>query len=370
MADTLWVGTRKGLFKLGRAGSRWEVQQTSFLGVGVTAVLPDGRDGAVYAAVGHGHFGAKLHRSRDSGASWQEVSAPKYPPRPEGLVENDPMRGTPTRWSLEQIWTLEAGGAGEPGLLWCGTLPGGLFRSRDFGGSWELDRALWDRPERLAWFGGGYDYPGIHSILIDPRDPRHAVLGVSCGGAWATEDGGQGWSLRTKGMYAAFMPPERREEGQIQDPHRIVRCAAAPDVLWTQHHNGAFRSVDCGRTWKELQVPPSSFGFAVAAHPKDPLTAWFVPAVKDELRVPVDGKFVVSRTRDGGRSFEVLRQGLPQSHAYDLVYRHSLDVDSSGNRLAMGSTTGSLWTTDDGGDAWSTASHHLPPVFCVRFATA
>ena len=175
-------------------------------------------------------------------------------------------------------------------------------------------------------------------------------------------------TLVGEGLVADYMPESKRGEKEIQDPHAIRRCAAAPEVLWMQHHNGAFRSTDGGTSWSPLEVPPSSFGFAVAAHPTDPDTAWFVPAVKDEQRVPVDGKVVVARTRDGGESFDVLREGLPQEHAYDLVYRHALDVDASGGVLAFGSTTGSLWLSDDGGDRWSTISAHLPPIYAVRWA--
>jgi photosystem II stability/assembly factor-like uncharacterized protein len=115
-------------------------------------------------------------------------------------------------------------------------------------------------------------------------------------------------------------------------------------------------------------VEPSVFGFAVAVHPQDPDTAWLVPAVKDECRVPVGGKLVVTRTRDGGKSWTVLREGLPQEHAYDLVYRHGLDVDESGQRLAFGSTTGGLWVTENQGDSWECVSAHLPPIASVRFA--
>ncbi|MEZ5289346.1 MAG: hypothetical protein R2712_32010 [Vicinamibacterales bacterium] len=79
---------------------------------------------------------------------------------------------------------------------------------------------------------------------------------------------------------------------------------------------------------------------------------------------------VVTRTRDGGRSFVALTQGLPQSHAYDLVYRHALDVDESGECLMFGSTTGSLWVSEDGGDTWETVSSHLPPVYAVQFERA
>ncbi len=66
---------------------------------------------------------------------------------------------------------------------------------------------------------------------------------------------------------------------------------------------------------------------------------------------------MVTRTRDGGQSFDILRNGLPQDHAYDLVYRHSVAIDD----------TGGLWTTADGGDHWATVSTQLPPIHAVRF---
>ncbi len=182
-------------------------------------------------------------------------------------------------------------------------------------------------------------------------------------------DAGQSWELGGPGMHAPYWPPETAGDPNIQDPHRVVQCQSQPDVFWCQHHAGVYRSTDGCRSWQQINdVPPSVFGFAVAVHPADPDTAWFIPAVKDEKRIPVDGKVVVARTRDGGKSFEVLRDGLPQEHAYDLVYRHGLDVDGSGERLAFGSTTGSLWISEDGGNHWVCASTHLPPIHCVRFA--
>lgn len=150
---------------------------------------------------------------------------------------------------------------------------------------------------------------------------------------------------------------------------RIVQCHAHPDKLWAQHHNGIFRTTDGGRAWQEIEnAGPSTFGFAVVVHPQDGDTAWFVPGVKDEMRVPVDGKFVVTRTRDGGQTFDILTEGLPQQNAYDIVYRHAMDIDSEGKSLAMGSTTGSLWLSENSGDDWVNLTHHLPPIYAVRFA--
>lgn len=103
MKNRLLVATRKGLFTVdrtnGAGGSRWAITRTAFLGIPVPMVLPDPRDGAVYAALDHGHFGAKLHRSRDGG-SWEEVATPVYPKPEPGEEDRDPVRGTLIPWRL------------------------------------------------------------------------------------------------------------------------------------------------------------------------------------------------------------------------------------------------------------------------------
>jgi len=368
MAERLFVATRKGLFTIERRASGWTIGAPEFIGEPVSAVLADPRDGTLYAALNLGHFGSKLWRRRAGEADWHECTAPLYPPQPDPLPATAPDGPPVAPWSLQLLWTLVPGGADQPGRLWAGTIPGGLFCSDDGGDSWALNRALWDRPERLGWFGGGYDYPGIHSVCVDPRDSRHVTLAVSCGGVWQSRDDGASWACTCTGMHADYMPPERRDDPNIQDPHRLVQCAGQPDALWVQHHNGIFRSVDGGASWQDVVAPVSSFGFAVVVHPREPDTAWFVPAVKDACRIPVDGRFVVQRTRDGGLHFEVLDAGLPPAPGYDLVYRHGLAVNEDGQQLAMGSTTGALWLSEDGGGHWQCLSAHLPPIHEVQFA--
>ena len=354
MADRLLVATRKGLLAFERVGKQWSMAATDFPGVAVTATLRDPRDRAIYAVLKHGHFGSKLHRSDDDGRSWKELAAPAFPAE---------AAGEPT---LLQVWTLEAGGSDQPGRLWAGAIPAGLFVSNDRGESWQLVRSLWDVPERAKWFGGGYDDAGIHSISPDPRDSARVFVGISCGGVWDSRDDGQSWRLLGDGLVAAYMPPEQAATKEVQDPHRVARCLAAPDTMWIQHHNGIFRSTDAGETWTQLKPPGDDFGFAVAAHPRDSQTAWFVPSMKDEMRMPRDGALAVTSTRDGGKTWQTLRAGLPQRDAFDLIYRHGLDVDPSGTQLAFGSTTGALWTSEDGGERWQLVNAHLPPIYAVR----
>lgn len=362
----LLVSTRKGLFVLEADGADWRIARTCFLGDHVNLAMADPRDGSWYVALDLGHFGCKLQRSTDHGVSWRECAVPAYP---EGAMANvgDGKPSQPA--TLKLVWALAPGGPSEAGRLWAGTIPGGLFRSDDQGGSWQLVRSLWEHVERGDWFGGGYDWPGIHSVCVDPRDPRCVRIAVSTGGVWRSDDAGDTWRQTADGMRAEYMPPDRAFDPGVQDVHRMVQCAGQPRAFWAQHHNGIFRSTADGGDWQEIpEAGPAVFGFAVAVHPADPDTAWFVPATKDEKRYPVGGELVVTRTRDGGRSFDVLRAGLPAEPAYDLVYRHSLAIDDSGDRLAFGSTTGGLWTTADQGDTWRMLPARLPPVLAVTYA--
>ncbi|MCB9581093.1 MAG: exo-alpha-sialidase [Polyangiaceae bacterium] len=363
---TLLVSTRKGLFVVEGQGAEAKLSRAMFLGDNVPLTLVDRRDDSWYAVLDHGHFGVKLHRSEDHGETWKEIALPAYPPKPEGFEDKD-MWGREREWATKNIWAL-APALDKDGALWCGTMPGGLFRSEDRGESWKLIESLWNHPTRVKWNGGGADHAAIHSICVDPRDPKMVVVAVSSGGVWRTKDAGESWEPHTKGMRAGYVPPEQADWPENQDPHCVVQCPAAPEVFWCQHHMGIWRSDNDLESWTELHAQPSSFGFPVAVHPKDPLTAWFVPSHSDQKRAPIEGEVVVTRTRDGGKSFETLREGLPQRFAYDLVYRHALDIAGDGNQLAFGCTTGNLWTTADQGDHWHAVASHLPPIYSVRYA--
>lgn len=370
MSDRIHLGTRKGFFTFEKTDDGWTQSDPAFLGIPVPMFLHDPRDGSLLVAAEHEQFGTKLHRSEDGGMTWTELDPPKFPEKPEGApVIVDPWRKTEVPWSLKKVWSLEIAGP-DPGTLWCGTIPGGLFRSNDGGASWDLIRSLWDHPDRAKWYGGGYDYPGIHSICVHPNDPGRVAVAISCGGVWQTSDGGDTWEQTAHGMTYDFLPVDQGgAEPDSQDPHRMVQCPAAPERFWIQHHCAIYRSDDGARSWLEQgSAAPTGFGFAVAVHPHDPDTAWFVPARKDEHRYPLDGEFIVSRTRDGGQTFEIMREGLPPCPAYDIVYRHALAVDSSGEKLAMGSTTGSLWISENCGDSWEHLTAHLPPVYAVDWA--
>ena len=233
MSDRCYVATRKGLFTVDRSGSKWSISRAAFVGDNVTLIMHDPRNGYLLAALNHGHFGIKLHRSTDAGETWNEIAAPLYPPMPEGYVPKPiPFFNKPLEWSLKLIWALAPGGPDHPGEVWCGTMPGGLFKSGNNGESWELNRPLWDHPKREEWGPNGAEWPGIHSICVDPRDPRHVSVGVSTGGVWITRDSGNSWTPTGGGMRAEYYPPEQQGDPNVQDVHCLVQCASqSGDVL-------------------------------------------------------------------------------------------------------------------------------------------
>jgi photosystem II stability/assembly factor-like uncharacterized protein len=357
-SDTLLLGTHKGLLMLDVSGARPALTCEAFAGIPVSHAMLDPRHNTMWACLDHGHWGQKLHRSRDFGQTWEEIPAPKYP------LGEEISEGVPA--TVSYLWLVAPGGADQPDRLYIGTEPGGLFQSDDGGQTFELVQGLWNHPTRKDyWFGGGRDYAGLCSIIVDPRDSQHIIIGISVGGVYESTDGGKSWEPRNEGCTADFLPNPTAVAGQ--DPHFVVSSPKHPDVLWQQNHCGVFRSTNGGRRWENVSQPggPVNFGFAIAVDDDAPDTAWVIPAVADECRIAVGGALCVSRTDDGGKTWTAFRDGLPQEQCYDLVFRHALD--KQGDRLAFGTTTGNVYLSDDCGESWRCLGSNFPPVSSVRF---
>jgi photosystem II stability/assembly factor-like uncharacterized protein len=386
MSERMVVGTRKGTFIVDKTAGRWAPALSGHAGVGVNFVARDPSDGTLWALLGHGHWGAKVSRSRDDGKTWEDAPQVKYPEgaRYVGMEmpvdEGAESKGHTVRdATVLKLWFLAFG---PPGRIYIGTIPGGLFVSDDGGEKFELNRPLWNHESRGGdlfageptgenhWFGTpaseGEFAPGIHSIAIDPRDPNRILVAVSTAGVLETTDGGKTWRGRNKGMTNDYLPNAEAEWGH--DPHFIEICRKQPDHVWQQNHCGVFYSDDGAATWRKVSAPDQGvhFGFPIAVDDDDGRVAWVVPGQSDNQRTAIGGGLFVARTQDGGQSWEQLREGLPQDNAYDVVYRHALA--SRGDLVAFGSTTGNLYVSEDRGTTWRCAGNNLPPIYSVRFA--
>lgn len=393
MADIILLGTRKGTLILDHKKQSWRARPIAHAGTPVCYAARDPRDGTLWASLDHGHWGPKVSRSRDGGASWEDAPSIKYPEGARYIVKAIPTPdfdpnapGSQPGYAdatLYKIWNIAFGTEAQPGRLYAGTIPGGLFVSDDGGETWELNRPLWNHESRGGdlfvgdatsenhWQGtpASIDYgvfePGIHSIIVDPRDPDHWYVAVSTAGVLETRDGGRSWASRNQGMLMDYMPDPGAEWGH--DPHFISACPGAPDHIWQQNHCGVFYSDDGARTWRVVSKPEAGarFGFPVAVDANDGQTAWVIPAKGDFERMAIDGGLAVARTTDGGQTWQSLRKGLPQENAYDIVLRHALDI--ADDSLCFGSTTGNVYLSEDRGESWHCLGNHFPPIYSVRF---
>ncbi|WP_016905832.1 WD40/YVTN/BNR-like repeat-containing protein [Streptomyces xiaopingdaonensis] len=360
----LAVGTRKGLFlarrPLGqRSSAGWRFTGPHLDAQAVSAVAVDTRGRVPRVLVGgdSSHWGPSVLSSDDLGATWQEPAAPpvKYPPD--------------TGTSLERVWQLQPGGPDEPGTVWAGTEPGGLFRSEDAGESFALVRGLWEHPTRQGWMPGGGGL-GLHTVLVDPRDSSSVTVAVSTGGVYRTSDAGETWSPSNEGVQAAFLPESMQFPEFGQCVHKVARDAADPDRLYLQNHWGVYRSDDAGATWLDIGSGlPSDFGFPVAAHPHRGGTAYLFPLNADSDRVPAGHRCRIYRTEDAGGSWQPLTAGLPTAPHYGTVLRDALCTDTAEPAgVYFGNRNGELFASADEGETWQELAAHLPDVLCLRAA--
>ena len=359
MKSTLLLGTRKGLVAYRYSNGRWQVENISFEGVPVSIAYAEADGNTWWACLDHGHWGVKLQRSKDRGNTWEEVAAPAFP---EGEEVKDGVPAT-TRY----IWSMTESYSGNKKRLWIGTDPGGLFVSDNNGDSFELVESLWNHPTRKeGWFGGGRDQPGIHSIVIDPRNNDHMYIAISCAGVFESEDAGKTWEIRNKGLRADFLPDPNALTGH--DPHILVAAAGDPDTMWQQNHCGIFMTTDGAKNWVDVseQEGPARFGFGIAVAEDNPLQAWVAPAHSDLNRTAIKGSLCICRTDDGGKTWTACRNGLPQDNCFDIVYRHCMAI--SGDSLVVGTTTGNLFYSPDKGENWQVLNNYLPMVYSVQFA--
>jgi photosystem II stability/assembly factor-like uncharacterized protein len=355
MTDLLAIGTRKGLWLARSDDDRrtWTVDGPHLLAQEVAAVSVDTRreNPRVLAGIQYGHWGPTVMWSDDLGATWNESD--------HGAIRFPEDTGA----ALARVWQLRPDSADRPDVVWAGCEPHSLWRSTDGGRSFELVRGLHDHPHRPTWEPGGGG-GAVHTVLPDPASDR-VTIAMSTGGVYVSEDGGEKWEPRNRGITVTFGPDPTPEYGQCV--HKVAVDAGGPDRLYAQNHFGVFRSDDAGVSWTSIaEGLPVDFGFPIVSSPSTPGTAWVVPLVADMQRVPKDGRLRVHRTKDAGKSWTEVGAGLPD-HAWTAVMRDAMcadDRDPTG--LYVGTRDGCVYASADEGETFTLVADHLPDVLTVR----
>jgi hypothetical protein len=362
---TLLIATRKGLWTLGTDAARrtWKLSGPQFLGNVVHHATVDPRDGrTMLAAARTGHLGPTIFRSTDRGRSWQEAAQP-------------PAFNAGSGRTVDHTFWLTPGHATQPDVWYAGTSPQGLFRSSDGGVTWVSVDGFNEHPQRKAWCGGDQDGtpdgPKLHSIIVDPRDPKHLYIGMSSGGVFESVDEGGDWKPLNRGVRADFLPQPDPEFGH--DPHCVRIHPASPDRLYQQNHCGIFRIDRPADRWIDIgSTMPKSVGyvgFPVVLHPRDPDTLWVFPMDGGTVwpRVSPGGRPAAYRSVNGGKTWQRQCTGMPKSQAWWTVKRQAMTVDQAPTvGVYFGTTSGEIWGSRDEGRTWKCLAQHLPHVYALE----
>ncbi len=362
------VGTRKGAFVLTSDGKRkdWRVDGPFFSGLPIYHVKGSPADpDRLYASQAGDWFGQVVHRSDDGGVTWRPVdNAFQY----EGQIGTHQFYdGTQKPWAFKRIWHFEPS-ATDPDTVYAGAEDAALFRTTDGGASWHELSALRCHESGPKWMPGAGGM-GLHTILIDPRNPRRIYIAISAAGVFRTDDGGESWRPVNRGLTSNFMPNPTAEVGHCV--HRITMHPSRPDVLFMQKHWDVMRTDDAGESWQEVSGNlPTDFGFPISVHAHEPETVYVVPIKSDSEHFPIEGKLRVYRSKTGGHEWEPLTAGLPQEHCYVNVLREAMDVDSLDEcGVYFGTTGGQVYASADSGETWSAIVRDLPAVLSVEAQT-
>jgi photosystem II stability/assembly factor-like uncharacterized protein len=351
----LLLGTRKGLFvaRSDATRERWRIEGPHLAGYEIQrAFLDRRRPGAGYALAEHPVWGKHVYRTEDDGRSWQPLRDIPRHRRDEGTA------------SITALWSIAPGAEAEPDTIYAGIEPPGLFVSHDRGESWSPVAAFNEHPTRGTWAPakGGL---AVHSIQVDPKDSRRVFVALSAGGVYRTLDGMHSFEPINAGVRAPYLPEADPASGQCV--HRILLHPRNPMRLYQQSHCGTYRSDDAGAHWHEISAGlPSDFGYALASDPSDADSVLVIPEANSQFRATVDGRIRVYRSRDGGRSWTALSDGLPQENAYVTILRDGLDSDGlQPCGFYFGTSSGHLFASTDGGDHWRLLCGFLPGILSV-----
>ncbi|MBI4623336.1 MAG: exo-alpha-sialidase [Verrucomicrobia bacterium] len=349
----LLVGTVKGVFlyQTDERRAEWKLSGPHLGGWEIFSLCGDSRNGRILAGTGHFLHGPTIRTSRDFGATWEPV-------------ERDPRFAEDAAAKVKHIWQIVPGHPSQPGTWYAGVDDAALFVSRDDGRTWSELTGLTSHPTRPRW-APGFGGLCLHSVLVDPADPRRLWVGISAVGVLRSDDAGETWKLRNEGLHnvaPAFIP----DPDMGRCVHKMVLDPARPGVLALQFHGGVFKSDDAGDSWTRISNGlPHDFGFPLAAtHGGD---LFVVPLLSDENRVVPDGALKVWRSRDAGRSWRAMTSGLPQKEHFVGVLRDAMTADPlTPAGVYLGTTGGELFYSNDDGENWQKLPAQFPRITTLK----
>ena len=384
------VGTRKGAFILTSDGKRknWKVSGPLFAGWELYHLKGSPADpDRIYASQTSVWFGQIIQRSDDGGKTWHQPGTPAGQAAAGGMPRGESNKfvydttaetgkpltthqfydGKQHPWEFKRVWHLEPS-LTDPNTVYAGVEDAALFRSSDGGKNWKEVSGLRGHGTGPMWQPGAGGMC-LHTIILDPKNPKRMWIAISAAGAFRTDDGGNTWQPINKGLYSQYIPNPTAEVGHCV--HHVAMNPSRPGVLFMQKHWHVMRSDDAGDNWTKVSGNlPTDFGFVIDVHAHEPETIYVIPIKSDGEHYVPEGKLRVYRSRKGGNEWKALTKGLPQKDCYVNVLRDAMAVDSLEKcGIYFGTTGGQVYASPDAGDSWAPIVHDLPAVLSVEVQT-
>ena len=327
LSKEILVGTREGVLTLARDGAKWQVTNRAITDKHISAIMKEPQSGLTFAGAFHGG----VHVSADDGKTWQE--------RTKGMTQNN-------------VYSLAAQRVNGKTRVFTGTEPAHLFISDDLGENWQEVPSLRSVPSVPKWSFPAPPHIGhVKHINFDPSVPTTIYASVEVGGLLRSADGGASWE-EFPALY--------------EDVHRLMIHPSNSKFLYAVTGRGLYVSPDAGASWPqwtrredEIGGYPDGFVF----RPSDPKVILMTAAhdAPGTWRTTHFAGARISRSKDGGKTWEILRNGLPD-RLQASIEAFCLEEAGSACQIFAATTSGDVLCSEDLGDHWQTIVSGLPPI--------
>lgn len=333
LPDRLLVATLGGIVTAKRSGGAFGVVANSLPELHISALCFEPTRGAVFAS----SYQGGLYVSYDQGESWQQTA--------KSLDD-------------QNIFSIASRTVGDAVTLYVGTEPVALFKSTDYGESWIELPGIREVPDMDKWFFPAPPHIAhLKNVSFDLEDPNTFYVSVEQGGLYKTVDGGLSF-VELDGIV-------QEDDKVYKDVHRLLIHPAEPNRMFITGGDGFTGSENDGVTWHRILDRGSAIGYpdGLVVNPLDP-KLMFVSGSKDNpgtWRESHNADAHVARSRDGGRSWEVVGDGLPQPLRANIEAL-SLSVSPGRSELFAGTTDGEVYSSSDEGEHFELVLSGLGPV--------
>jgi photosystem II stability/assembly factor-like uncharacterized protein len=333
--DKLLVGTADGIFSFVKSNGGWNGRGTMLPDQHISAIVFEPSNQMLFA----GSYNGAIFASSDLGKSWEQ--------RNDGIVD-------------KEIYSLACQRIDGRLRVYAGTQPAHLYFSDDLGKTWTEYTALREVPGVEKWtFPGPPHQAHVKSIDFDPRNPDVIYVAVEVGGFLKSVDGGKSWTT-----ISGLNPDAHRifvglgDTGKVYGTMPTTNCG--PEVT-----AGFCVSSDGGESWSSMTPRDFRIGYVdpFFVHPRNP-NLLFVAGAKTgpgTWRKLHTADARVARSRDGGKSWDILTNGLPE-HIRGNIEAMAMDVWNGGYALFAGTTDGDVFYSAEEGEHWQTIIRGIGPV--------